>query len=117
MNIINNAKVTNQQIIESGATGYLVSGGKVDINESAEMEEIKGIIEKNCTGQQQEVLLSVISELCQNINDGKEEAKKSSIWIERISRAISSMGDMASISSAAWWPLLISNVENLIQSL
>lgn len=117
MKVVNKGTVVNQQNIDEGATGYFCPNGNIDIGKSEKMEEIRNIIENNCTLQQREVLLPVISELYQSISEGKEEASKSSIWIERIYKAAAGLGSISTISNAAWWPTLIDGIKNLIQSL
>lgn len=117
MKVINKGTVVNQQNVDKGAAGYFCPNGNIDISKSEKMEEIRSIIEDNCTLQQREALLPVISELYQSISEGKEVASKSSIWIERINKAAAGLGSISAISNAAWWPALIEGIKNLIQSL
>lgn len=131
MTINNNAEVKNQQNISGNATGYQqnISGNAtgyqqinsenvtVDIREYREVEEIERIIEENCTEPVKEVILPVVSNLCNDINEGKPEAKSKSAWIGRICGALSTVANIATITSAEWWPALERGIDALMQRL
>lgn len=117
MKVINKKKVVNQQNISKNATGYLYNGKTIDISEYREVEEIKKIIEENCTESEKKMLLPVVSELCNDINEGKQEAKSKTTWIGKICAAISTAGDIAAITNTTWWPSLVDGIDSLIQRL
>lgn len=115
--VVNKGEVKNQQIVGDNATGNFYAEGKVDIREDERIKEIEKIIAANCQDRLKEELHSIVSEMCNNINNGNAEAKKSSVWLEKMRVAISTFGSIVTISNAPWWQGLKMAVENLINSL
>lgn len=115
MEVQNYGAVGNQQIVGDNAMGIFNSDGKGGAEGKADISEIINIIEKHCTEQQKEALWPVISELRESIEAKKEDSKKSAVWIDKLKNAIAALGNIASISTAAWWPMIVDAIRNVTQ--
>lgn len=111
MEIHNEGTVIHQQIVGDHATGYFIA------SEKAGIREIESVIQKHCTKQEAQALLPVLSELDESVKSGTKEAKNSKVWIDKMQKALSAVGSMATISNAAWWPLLVRGIENFVKNL
>lgn len=110
VNINNNNNTGSMQVMGDYATVI----GSFSTSQLSEIQEIRKHIEENCTKQQADALLPVISELEKSAQLGMAEVKESKKWIDKLQSAILAIESAAVISNAQWWPVLVDKVHDFI---